>query len=435
MIVGGSDPVSRRLERIGQEFGPNFSLELDRMHAALNALGDPHLRLPPVLHVAGTNGKGSTCAFLRAIIEGADLKAHVFTSPHLITPNERIRVAGRLADDDALIDAIDRVAAVGVEVSYFEALTAAAFLLFAETPADAVVLEVGLGGRLDATNMIARPAASVITPIGFDHMAILGATLGAIAGEKAGILKRGAPAVIARQTVEAAEVLAAQAESVGAPLMRCGVEWDCWRQSGRLAVQTHDRLLDLPAPALFGPHQYENAGLAVAAALAWGDPRIDEDALASGVASAVWPGRMQRLKRGVLAETATASGAELWLDGGHNPHGAAAIAAALDEMAARAPAPVVLVVGMLANKDLNGFLEPLLARAHALVATGFASKNARAASEIAAHAAERGAHAMIADDVRDAVARAAQHAPGARILICGSLYLAGEALALSGGVE
>ncbi len=437
MIISGRDPVSLRLAEIGQEFGHGMALKLDRVEAALTALGRPQDRLPPTLHVAGTNGKGSTCAFLRAMTEAAGLRAHVFTSPHLIVPNERVRLAGALASNEAFIAAIDRVAALGMTLPYFEVLTAAALLMFSETPADVLVLEVGLGGRFDATNVIASPAATVIAPIALDHTAILGDTLTLIANEKAGILKRGAPAVIARQPEEAMAVIEARAAEVGASLFRCGVEWDAWRANGRLAVQTHDRFLDLPAPNLIGAHQYDNAALAAATLLAWDGARFEDEALASGITSAHWPGRMQRLMHGVLADIAHARGAELWLDGGHNPHGALALAATLRDLHARAPRPLVLIAGMLTTKDVDGFLAPLAPLTHALIAVPVTSSAASYEAEpLAAIAARNGIASSSAASLLDAMQNAAA-LPGEppRIVICGSLYLAGDALALSGGVR
>jgi dihydrofolate synthase/folylpolyglutamate synthase len=432
MMFPGHDPVSRRLAAIGREFDHGMALKLDRIAAALDALGRPQDRLPPTFHVAGTNGKGSTCAFLRAIAEAAGLRAHVFASPHLVRPNERVRLAGTLVADDAFIAAIDRVAGTGLTLTYFEAMTAAAFVLFADTPADVLVLEVGLGGRFDATNVIARPAASVIAPIDYDHMAILGDTLTLIASEKAGIVKSRAPVVVSRQPAEAMAVIESEAARRGAPLFRCGVEWDCWRANGRLAVQTQARFLDLPAPSLAGPHQFDNAGLAVAAFLQAFDAA--DDAIATGVASAHWPARMQRLTHGPLAEIARAANAELWLDGGHNPHGARAIAATLAELEARAPAPTALVCGMLATKDAAGFLEPLALHVALLVATPVASSaSGRDPLELADIARTLGLHASTEATLADAVRLAAKSAR--RVLICGSLYLAGEALALSGGVD
>ncbi|MBU6371116.1 MAG: bifunctional folylpolyglutamate synthase/dihydrofolate synthase [Alphaproteobacteria bacterium] len=416
---------------MGVEFDHGHALDLSRIEAALAALGHPERRLPPVLHVAGTNGKGSTCAFARAIAEAAGLRAHVFTSPHLVRPNERVRLAGTLASDAALIDALDRIAATGRAVTYFEAITAAAFLLFAETPADVTILEVGLGGRLDATN-VATPAACVITPVDYDHMAILGDTIGKIAGEKAGILKPGVPAVIARQHADAAAVIEARAEAVGAPLLRAGVDWDAWSEHRRLAVQTLDRLLDLPPPSLPGPHQIENAAVAVVAmqtldARLGGALGLDDDACARGVASAVWPARMQRLQRGPLAAQARARGIELWLDGGHNPHGARAIAQALARFQAQAPRPTWIILGVLDRKDLEGVVAPLAQAAAGIVAIPVPQSAAsRDPRETAAAAARFGVTATTAEDVTAALA---QTPDGARVLICGSLYLAGAVLA------
>jgi len=437
MIASGRDPVSLRLAEIGHEFDHGMALKLDRIEAALQKLGNPHKQLPPVLHVAGTNGKGSTCAFLRAMCEAAGLRAHVFSSPHLIVPNERVRLAGTLARDDQFIDAIDRVAALGVTLPYFEVLTAAAFLMFAETPADVLVLEVGLGGTFDATNVIPAPAVATIAPIALDHTAILGDTIAKIAGEKAGILKRGAPGVIARQTEGAMQVIEARAEALGVTLSRCGVEWDGWRANGRLCVQTQDRFLDLPAPNLEGLHQFDNAALAAATLLAWDGARFSDDALAHGVTHAHWPGRMQRLTRGALADIAHARGAELWLDGAHNPHGAAALGRTLAEREARAPKPRVLICGMLTTKDVDGVLAPLAHEGAHFISVPVPSSTAAQDPHKLAEAARR--HGFIAttaaslvDAMKDAAAL-----PGEppRIVICGSLYLAGDALALSGGVS
>jgi dihydrofolate synthase / folylpolyglutamate synthase len=435
MMFPGEDPVSKRLAAVGHEFDHGMALQLERIREALDMLGRPQAHLPPIFHVAGTNGKGSTCAFLRAIAEAADLRAHVFSSPHLVRPNERVRLAGKLVSDDAFIDAIDRVAETELTLTYFEALTAAAFILFAETRADLLVLEVGLGGRFDATNVIARPAAALIAPIDYDHTAILGDTLTAIAGEKAGIIKHGVPTIVARQQAEAMAVIEAEAAMAGAPLIRCGVEWDAWEANGRLLVQTQDRLLDLPPPALHGPHQFENAGLAVAAMLTW-DGLLGEEVFAQGVASATWPARMQRLTEGALAGIALKAGAELWLDGGHNPHGARALAATLDTLARRSPRPVTLICGMLNTKDARGFLKPLAAQAAQFIAVPVRSAAGRAPEDLAQQAAAEGLQSSCAASLEEAVRQAcAATSPPPRILICGSLYLAGEALALSGGVD
>jgi dihydrofolate synthase/folylpolyglutamate synthase len=333
-----------------------IDLSLDRMRRLCVALGDPQDRLPPVIHVAGTNGKGSTVAYLRAMAEAAGLKVHVFTSPHLVRFAERIRLAGTLISDEHLADVLDRVEAAnaGLPITFFEITTAAAFVAFAEVPADLCIVEVGLGGILDATNVV-TPKVSVIAPVDIDHREFLGDTLTAIAGEKAGIIKPGAPAVSARQQEEAETVIEAAVAKAGVSLTLMGRDFDAWSERGRLLVQMEDRLLDLPAPSLPGEHQFANAGLAVAALLALADPRIDEAAMGRGIASTVWPARFQRLTAGPVAERAKAAGADLWLDGGHNPHAGRAVSRAVADLAARDGRPVALISGLLANKDATGF--------------------------------------------------------------------------------
>lgn len=430
--VTARDRVARRLAEIGQEFGHGHALELGRIERALEALGRPQDRLPPVVHVAGTNGKGSVCACLRAIAEASGLKAHVFSSPHLIRPNERVRVAGKLASDEQFLDALDRLAATHVEITYFEAITACAFLLFSETPADLLALEVGLGGTFDATNVV-DPAVSVIAPVDLDHAHILGPGLGRIAAEKAGVLKPGRPAVIARQRPEAEAVIEARAAAVGAPLERCGVEWDCWRAQGRMALQMRDRFIDLPIPALIGPHQIENAGLAARAALLLGAAQITDDSLGRGIGAAKWPARMQPIVSGPLAAPVLAAGGELWVDGAHNTHAGLALKATLAELRGRAPRPTIAVVGMLGSKDASGFLSALGAETAALVTTPIhTSRASRDPVDLAAGANALGLRAQPARSLPEAITLALAAAPAPRILICGSLYLAGEALELSG---
>ncbi|MET0293911.1 MAG: Mur ligase family protein, partial [Phenylobacterium sp.] len=314
--------------RLREQFPSLIDLSTGRILRLLGDLGDPHERLPPVIQVAGTNGKGSTTAYLRAIAEAAGLRAHVLTSPHLVRFAERIRLAGTLISEAELRALIERVVAVnaGAPISFNEMITAMAFAAFAAEPADLAVVEVGLGGRFDSTNVFDAPAVSVITPVDYDHLEMLGPELSRIAWEKAGIIKDGRPAVVARQMEEAQAVIEAEAAERSADLLLMGRDFDAWEERGRLLVQTPDRLLDLPAPALPGTYQFDNAGLAVMAALTWGDPRIDEEALARGVASAAWPARFQRLTAGPLAAIAKARGADLWLDGGHNPHAGRALA-------------------------------------------------------------------------------------------------------------
>ena len=417
------DPVSARLlARHPQK----IDLSLARMSALCAALGDPQRRLGPVVHVAGTNGKGSTIAFLRAMAEAAGLRVHVYTSPHLVRFNERIRLAGELISDDALNAALDRVEAAGVEATVFEAATAAAFVAMAEVESDLTLLEVGLGGRLDATNVVDRPLLSLITPVALDHAEFLGAEIEAVAAEKAGILKTGVRAIIARQSEAVMAVIEAEAAKERAPLTVMGTDFDAWAERAGLAYQDDARFLDLPAPALPGPHQIANAGLAIAAAA---ELDLPETAIAAGLAAARWPARLQRLTAGPYAELATTAGAELWLDGGHNPHAAAALADTLHQLNQRSPRPLALICGLLANKDAAGFfkaLAPLDAPVITLAFEGAATDPAALAG--AAQAA--GLRAEAAGSVAAAIETALTGGAG-RLVICGSLYLAGEVLGAS----
>jgi dihydrofolate synthase/folylpolyglutamate synthase len=418
------DPIAARLlARHPQK----IDLSLDRMRALCAALGDPQDRLPPVVHVAGTNGKGSTVALLRAMAEAAGLRVHVYTSPHLVRFNERIRLAGVLIEDAALEAALTRVEAVqGVEATVFETTTAAGFLAMAETPADLAIVEVGLGGRLDATNVIDRPLLSVITPVDMDHAEFLGTSLPGIAAEKAGILKAGARGVVARQREDAMAAIEHAALAVHAPLTMMGVDFDAWAERGGMVFQDEERFLDLPAPALYGPHQVDNAGLAIAAALELGLP---EAAIAAGLKAVRWPARMQRLSSGPYGDTARAAEAELWLDGGHNPHAARAMAEALTERQSKAPRPLALIVGMLANKDASGFFEAFRGSEAHIFTVGF--EGAAASPDVLAAVAQgHGLGAQTAPSVEAALDRALRLGAG-RVVICGSLYLAGEVLGAS----
>ncbi|OYX67907.1 MAG: bifunctional folylpolyglutamate synthase/dihydrofolate synthase [Caulobacter sp. 32-67-35] len=409
-----------------------IDLSLDRMLRLCAALGDPQDRLPPVIHVAGTNGKGSTVAYLRAMAEAAGLRVHVFTSPHLVRFAERIRLAGTLITDDHLADVLARVetANAGLPITFFEITTAAALVAFAETPADLCIVEVGLGGVLDATNVV-TPAVSVIAPVDIDHREFLGDTIEQIAVEKAGIIKPGAPAVSARQHEAAEDVIDTAAALAGVDLTLMGRDFDAWNERGRLLVQTQDRLLDLPAPSLPGDHQFANAGLAVAALLALADPRIDEAAMSAGIAGTVWPARFQRLTAGPLAGKASAAGADLWLDGGHNPHAGQAVARALGDLAARDGRPVALISGLLANKDATGFFSPFASLKAQVFTVTFEGHAAASAAQTAAAAELAGLRAHACDSVEDALAKALALTPTPHVLICGSLYLAGEVLAMS----
>jgi len=406
-----------------------IDLSLDRMRRLCAALGNPQDRLPPVIHVAGTNGKGSTVAYLRAMAEAAGLKVHVFTSPHLVRFAERIRLAGTLISDDQLAEVLARVeeANAGLPITFFEITTAAALVAFAEVPADLCIVEVGLGGVLDATNVV-TPAVSVIAPVDIDHREFLGDTLAQIAGEKAGIIKPGAPAVSARQREEAEDVIVRAAARAGVELTLMGQDFDAWGERGRLLVQMPDRLLDLPAPPLPGEHQFANAGLAVAALLTLADTRIDEAAMAAGIAATVWPARFQRLSAGPLAELARAAGADLWLDGGHNPHAGAAVARALGDLAARDGRPVALVSGLLGNKDATGFFRPFAPLKAEVYTVTFEGHAAAPAAQTAAAAELAGLRAHACDSLQDALTKALARTPTPHVLICGSLYLAGEVL-------
>ncbi len=411
-----------------------IDLSTGRVERLLEALGRPQDRLPPVIHVAGTNGKGSTTAYLRAMAEAAGLKAHVIISPHLVRFAERIRIAGTLITEEELSQRIDEVEAANDSqpISFFEITTALALHAFAQTPADLCIVEVGLGGRFDASNVFPSPAVSVITPVDYDHLEMLGPELAKIAWEKAGIIKRGRPVVVARQMDEALEVIEAEAAGLDAPLILMGRDIDAYEQNGRLVVQLEDRLLDLPPPSLFGAHQFDNAGLAVAAIHALGDPRINEDAIGRGVASAIWPGRFQSLTKGPLAEMARLRGADLWLDGAHNPHAGRALADAIARLAARDGRPVAMIVGMLGRKDATGFFEAFRGAAHTVLTTSFDSPSATPPEDLAAAARAAGLNAAVVDGVTAGLEQVlAAPGPPPHVLICGSLHFMGDVLAMS----
>lgn len=411
-----------------------IDLSTGRVERLLAALDHPQRRMGPVIHVAGTNGKGSTCAYLRAIAEAGGLKVHALSSPHLVRFAERIRIAGELIGEAELGRRIDEVEAAnaGRPISFFEITTCLAFHAFAEAPADLCVIEVGLGGRFDATNVFEAPAVSVITPVDYDHLEMLGPELSKIAWEKAGVVKAGRPVVAARQMDEALAVIEAEAKRLGAPLRLMGRDFDAWEERGRLVVQFEDRLMDLPPPGLFGAHQFANAALAVAAIDAFGDARIDEAAMARGVAGALWPGRFQRLDEGPLAQMARRRGSDLWLDGAHNPHAGAALAAAAARLAGRDGRPAALVVGMLGRKDAAGFFAHFAELAPRVFATGFSSPSATAPKALAAAACAAGLEAQVCDGVEDALARAlATDGPAPHVIVCGSLHFVGDVLAMA----
>ncbi len=427
-------PILERLTRLHPKV---IDLSLGRTLRLLARLGDPHLKLAPVVHVAGTNGKGSTLAFLRAGLEAAGRRVHVYTSPHLVRFNERIRIGGDIIDDAALAALLGECeSANGDEpITFFEITTAAAFLAFARAPADMVLLETGLGGRLDATNLIPRPAACAISPVSLDHQHYLGDTLALIAAEKAGILKTGVETAVAAQEPEALGAIEKRAAEIGAPLFLQNRDWAVAGKDTGLEYRDKTQTLALPVPNLPGAHQTGNAGLACAvfSILERQGLGIPKDAIAHGLTRAQWPARLQRLGRGPLAALVP-SGWELWLDGGHNPAAGAALAAHADTWAKQAPArPLHLVVGMINTKDMTGFLGPLAAHARSLTAVTIPNEaNAVPASVIADAARAVGLPAHGAPDAAAAIAAIGGAAQSGRILICGSLYLAGTVLADNG---
>jgi dihydrofolate synthase/folylpolyglutamate synthase len=422
--AGRSDAIVARLHALHPLL---IDLSLDRMRRALAALDHPERRLPPVVHVAGTNGKGSTCAFLRAIAEAAGQRVHVYTSPHLVRFHERIRLAGALVEEEALAAALEEVerANAGAPITVFEVITAAALLLFARVPADFLVLEVGLGGRLDATNVVDRPAATAITSISMDHMEFLGDTLEKIAFEKAGILKPGVPCATGAQDPAALRVIEARAAALGASLLARGRDWTIAPAGPGLRYADARGALDLPPLALPGPHQADNAGIAIAALRAWSPAWLTDAAIAAGVARAEWPARMQRL-RGALAARLPA-GWELWLDGGHNAGAGLALAEHLRGWRDR---PLHLIVGMKGSKQAAAFLRPLLPLADTLWAV--AEPGQHQAMPVEAIVAASGGIARPGPTVAAALAALPQEGPPGRVLVCGSLYLAGEVLKADG---
>ena len=423
------------IARLAKLHPKKIDLSLARLERLLARLGNPERNLPPVVHVAGTNGKGSTVAFLRAMLEAAGMGVHAYTSPNLVRFNERIRLAGEIignADLVALFEECER-ANGGDVITFFEITTAAAFLVYSRHPADALLLEVGLGGRLDATNVIDKAAATVITPVSIDHTEFLGPTVKDIAAEKAGILKRGVPAIVAHQEAQVLGVIERVARKLDAPLAVSGEQWRAHEESGRLVYADDEGLLDLPLPRLMGRHQIENAGTAIATLRFSRAFPVSPAAIEAGIAGADWPARMQNLSSGRLLPLLP-PGSELWLDGGHNVAGGLAIAAALAELEERAPRPLVLVVGMVGTKDTDGFLACFSDLARHVFTVPVPAEIARTPEEVAAAAHEVGLAAEPVAGVEDALARVAtlglEMPP--RVLITGSLYLAGAVLAANG---
>ncbi len=427
-----SDAILTRLLHLHPKI---IDLSLGRMQALLAKMGHPERHLPPVIHVAGTNGKGSTVAYLRAVMEAAGLSVHAYTSPHLVKFHERIRLAGELipeADLSALLEECE-AANDGEPITFFEITTVAAFLAFSRQPADYLLLEVGLGGRLDATNVIAQTKVSVITPIDYDHQQYLGDTLTAIAGEKAGIIKKDTPVIIGYQPDEACAAIIRQAQRMKAPAFVGGEDWQAYEEQGRLIFSDENGLLDLPLPQLPGRFQIQNAGNAIAAIRVLADACISDAHIAQGLKSVTWSARMQRLGAGHLSKLLP-EGAELWLDGGHNPAGGKALAEAFAELEERNPKPLILIWGMLNTKEAAGYIRPFAGLARHVITLAIpGEENAISAENLAATVIAQGLPAETASSIEDALRRASQKGENPRVLIGGSLYLAGRVLALHSG--
>ena len=432
-----SDDILLRLTALHPKI---IDLSLGRIERLLSKLGHPERRLPPVIHVAGTNGKGSTCAFARAMLEASGLRVHAYSSPHLVRFHERIRLGGKLIEEDelaALLEECERANA-GEPITFFEITTAAAFLAFTRHKADATILEVGLGGRLDATNLIDRPAVTIITPVDFDHQQYLGTTIQAIAGEKAGIIKRGVPCVIGPQTGEAREILEERAAALDAPLTVWGEGYMAYEEHRRMVFQSDDGLLDLPLPRLTGAHQIVNAATAIAALRATAMFKLSDRDIEDGLMAVEWPGRLQKLTRGPLVDAAP-KGAEIWLDGAHNPHAARALAHAIADLEETNPRPLYLVCGMLRAKDARGFFAAFRGLAKHVTTVAIPGEaaslgagqlyDAARAEDLAADPAPSIEDAMHQIGARAAMSKS-KSAP--RIVVCGSLHLAGAMLRENG---
>ncbi|SPF81229.1 bifunctional folylpolyglutamate synthase/dihydrofolate synthase [Pseudoprimorskyibacter insulae] len=415
-----SDVILERMMRLHPKV---MDLTLDRVWRLLEALGNPQNDMPLVIHIAGTNGKGSTQAMIRAGLEADGKKVHAYTSPHLARFHERIRLAGELISEPALTALLDECyeANGGEPITYFEITTCAAILAFARTPADYTLLEVGLGGRLDATNVVAHPALTIITPVSVDHQQYLGDTLAQIAGEKAGIMKRDVPCIVGPQEDDALDVIERQAFRVGAQILAHGQHWHIQPEHGRLVFSDEQGLREVPLPVLPGVHQYQNAGAAIAALRHLG---ASDDALEAAMTNAYWPARMQRLRSGELIDIAPM--AEIWLDGGHNPAAGIAIGAHLSGLPDR---NTHLICGMLNTKDVRGYMRPLAGHAADLHAVSIPGEAATLSAEETAKAAtDVGITAHVSGSVEDALRKIVAETPNARVLICGSLYLAGAIL-------
>ena len=429
-----SDAILARLLALHPK---KIDLALDRILRLLSDLGDPQKKLPPVIHVAGTNGKGSARAFSRAMLEAQGLTVHMHISPHLVRFHERIRIGGKEISEEELCATLEEVERVnaGRPITFFEITGAAMFLAFSRHYADAVVLEVGLGGKFDATNVVDKPAMTIVQPVGLDHLEFLGNDLAGIAAEKAGIIKPGVPVVIGPQDEIAREVILRRADQLSSPVFMFGQDFSGRQEHGRMVYEDEMGLLDLPMPKLIGRHQVENAAVAIAglrhAQQGWGE----DAAIEKGLRSVDWPGRLQRLSHGPLVEEAPED-AEIWLDGGHNPHCAAAVSRAIADLEEKADRPLYLICGMLKTKDAVGFLSAFKGLARHVVTVAIPGEAASmGAGALYDAAREAGLDAAPGEDLEDAMlqltawARAHAREAPPRILICGSLYLAGKILA------
>jgi dihydrofolate synthase / folylpolyglutamate synthase len=437
--VSSSPRLRELIARLSKLHPHDIDLGLERMRRLLERLDHPERKLPPVIHIAGTNGKGSTIAYLRGVLEASGLRVHVFTSPYLVRINECFRVGrpggGVVVGDDELRAALERCesANAAAPITIFELETAAAFCLFTQQDADVVLLEVGLGGRLDATNVIDTPLASVIAPVSMDHTEFLGDRLPQIAGEKAAIIKRKVPVICAEQAPEAMAVIEAEAGRLHAPLHAAGQQWHVNIERGRLVYQDDHGLMDLAAPKLFGRHQFDNAGLAIATLRALDAFRIGIADFETGILNAEWPARMQRLTSGALVDL-TPAGCEIWLDGGHNAEGGRVAAAALGDLEERVSRPLVVIAGMMANKDASAFLANFAGLTRQIIAVQIPGRdNAMPPDRLADAARALGMRVEISsvEAALQSLARLAYEVPP-RILITGSLYLAGAVLAANG---
>lgn len=439
MTTPGASLAEAEIEKLLGLHPKGFDLSLDRITRLLDVLGNPHLKLPPVIHVAGTNGKGSVSAFCRALLEAQGLAVHVHTSPHLVRWHERYRIGrkggrGEIVDDALFADALRRVAAAngGQKITVFEILTAVTFILFSEQPADVVILEVGLGGRFDATNVIEKPAACVIQPISLDHQAYLGDRVELIAAEKGGIIKCGVPVVIGHQEFDGArDVLTSIAERLSCPLTIYGQDYLAFEEFGRMVYQDEFGLMDLPLPRLPGRHQLGNAATAIRAVKAAGFP-VSDSVAEVAMQTVEWPGRLQRLSEGDLVAFAP-EGAEIWLDGGHNPGAGEVIAEAIAGMEERQTRPLYLISGMINTKDPVGYFRPFVDLVQAVYTVPIEGSDVGLDPvALAQSAAEAGLRARPASSVSEAlrlISDATPNGPAPRILIGGSLYLAGNVLA------